>query len=374
MFIRYDVNYAALTNTTANMATIMTDIVGALNGTITTPSGFNAVACNTATSKITGGPLASIKLDDGTTAAYSTPDWNTSQANGLVITKKHSAYNAANSYTPQTYFYIMADSTAAGFRTRLSNNLGTTTMYPDASLAATRFWIDTAFINKINPTNVTRIHVFASKYWFIVQFIDTSGKAFASGTFDFESTPEDVYHFKNTSAYCVPSIGIQSEIVSTVLNAAASTTDRVIINRAYYPTVSGYYYAYTADGYSTQASGSKALSYNGSFSVIPALTDSMYQNYADGYTGAQNKLTPMFMEGYGQQAVYAPAAKVRKMPEFYRTTDNFMLNGEQVTINGVNYRNIVLHKTADATTTTSIALAANTRNACYLIPETIGGV
>ena len=58
-----------------------------------------------------------------------------------------------------------------------------------------------------------------------------------------------------------------------------------------------------------------------------------------------------------------------KIPHFYRTTDNIGYPGQQITYNGVDYMNLMLHKCGGITLTDS----DTTRNACYLLPKLIGG-
>lgn len=370
MFIRYEV-MQGLTNNTTSAQSIMQDIYGALTGTITNTTNFDPVYCNRALSTIDGS-IHDVLADDNSTNVY----YNWGISNGrITFNKRHHNYGVTTNGVTQdahteNIFAWNYNSDYPKWRTRN----GSSSYFPYNNNSTSHYWVNNSstYQAAFYPSQINRINIFASKYWFFVQFQESSTNNLSlGGTLDYEMDAQNAWALHASGANFGPQFALHSCMVNSQDGGTGTSNDWFSIGYDDIPTHDQENYPngnYTGS-ILQNGSGTYSMGYNTRHSremcLFPFPMNEIYQTKINAVNSLVNPLYPVHVIGSGYSAAPLINAKV---PYLYRTTDQIAPNIDTVTVNSADYRVLRMHKTHY-----NIRSASNYRTACYLLPETIGG-
>lgn len=362
MFLRYEINQG-LTNNTATCQAIMSDIYGVLTGTITATSGFDALYCNRALSEITGDMTALQPTNNAVNTYY-----NHAYSNGrITFNKRHNEHDST--YNLYGRVLIGWNYTTDYPKFRAGSN---SYWWPYNNDNGSYYWASSDANHNISyqPSNMRRISIFASKYWFIIQFEQTDGKVATAGVLDHTINELDKYaNSANTSIY--NSMVTFHSIMSNPSDDTGgdSTYDMFTIGkRGYTRMAQGPSNANTQISYTGQGHMGYMDTNDYYIALYPFGSHYCQPQYdINDNNTAKSPLHPLHVIGLA--ANYTSPYVLAKVPEFYRTQDQIAANSEDITIGSQEYKCVRMHKTGYYQVNSTSA----NKVACYLIPKTIGG-
>jgi hypothetical protein len=362
MFIRYEINQG-LTNNTTTCQAIMSDIYGAITGTITSTSGFDPLYANQALSEITG-DMTALQPDNRAVNTYHSHSYS----NGKIeMQKRHYENTTTYDYNGRILLEWNYTSGRPKFRAGSTN-----AYWPYNNYTASHYWVNSSgtYIINQNPSVMRRISVFASKYWFIVQFEQTDGKIAMAGLLDHTVNELDKYNVKtNPSAYNAQVV-FHSIMTNPSDNTVGDSNDTFSIGKAGYgrtmlgPTTGSSQHSVNGTGHLGYLDANDYY-----IALYPFGSNKCAKQYDESDSNiAKSPLHPLHV--IGLSAAETGPYLLAKVPQFYRTEDQIAANSEDVTIDSVTYKCVRMHKSGssnvqDTTNADSVA--------CYLIPKTIGG-
>lgn len=301
----------------------------------------------------------------------------------LQITKAHHSVTGATR-KHRLYHSLSEGSPAFYWRARVLVDDGQWMPY---STNASGYWSQNGvFTTNVGSqfnayTNGAEINFFLSDYWTIFTFKDTNNRGGTSAALDYEATGQDTFAY-SLNSYFYPGVYLNAEGHNWI-TAAQPTSEgykgRARARTSVYPAYDGITGVTTTFRYEdSDGTGSNGLSMalaNPAPNLFPIIGQSMYPT-RDAQGNSQNYLHPVYcnpsmMGGGNTTSANSRFSFWGKIPYFYRSSDYIGQTGDEISIQGVSYRVIRMHRTGgnpdDPTT-------ANGNPACYLVPSTISGV
>ena len=397
MYCRF-VAVDGISDSNANRGNMMLDVRKVLDGTYTAVSSLNATYWDKQASFIVGGGtggLGAIKAADGTTSIYQNIASADTSSMSIVMDKYHHDYKSG--FQPKRHLKFTALN--SGFMRTVVNSSNTGATYEAFGLAFTSGYNNSSssnFQSRVQANMIKTIDVFASKYWiiFVVNY-DSSTTGYMGNVvwafLDFESDKQQEYSYTHSTW-----AGGQSTYPGFSWVVRNNKRDSVDIDT--YDT-----FAQSMVGYSTQSNQQAGvqffgrLDFNtwGTYSRSPYFTDNskgictlplypqtLFKVMQSDSTVLNNPLYQVMAYSYGftdtdtdETGYYNPGV-MAKVPFLYRTADFADYHGSPVTVGSDTYRVIRWHKSGYNAGYDYDTHDDNEAGglACYVVPQTIGGV
>ena len=397
MFCRF-VAVDGLSFSDAVMGAMMVDVRKVLDGTYTAVSSLNASYWERESSFIIGGGtggLGAIKAADGATSLYQNIASADTNSASIVMDKYHHDYKSG--FQPKRHLKFSA--LTGGFMRTVVNSSNTTGTYEAFGLNFTTHYNNSSssnFGSRLYNSTVKNIEVFASKYWiiFVVNYDSTSAGYMGNVVWaflDFESDKQQEYSYTHSTW-----AGGQSTYPGFSWVVKNNRRDSVDIDN--YDT-----FAQSMVGYAAQSNQKIGVQYpgrllfntNGLHNKTPYFSDNIrgmvtlplypqviHKIMQSDSTVLNNPLYQVMAYTYGwtdnnnDQTGYMNPGVMAKVPFLYRTADNADYQGSPVTVGSDTYRVIRWHKSGYNAGNDYDSHDDNEAGglACYVVPQTIGGV
>ena len=362
MFIKYATN--DVSDSYLYMNNMFDDIQRSISNTYTSTSDFNTTVCDVNNSLFYGSANSDLYSVIYNGAASDTSDGY------LHITKKHHMSNTTYNFTRNLQFRFTNQGTY-GFRGRFYD--GDTYFPYNNSTQGYTHNTSAGNIYDIDMSKGHEINLYLSDYWIIFQ-IHWGSEMATYALMDYEITPMDYYMYDNASLGAknyFPGINLSSFVADSFnedLVGANQGQNCFNLGLQGYLTNSGAVFDFTDD----ENTISYAIHNNVSSdeNIMPIIYPNGWRNVHEMQIlgGSVHPMIPVSFHGHGNHSTDSPVIS-SKIPYFYRTTDDIGYPGQQITYNGTDYMNLMLHKNGGVT----VSDADNFKNACYLVPKLIGG-
>ena len=363
MYVKYQM--ADVSDSYTYMNSVMSDISDAIANTYSSTTQFNAIACDRTNSLFYGSANADI---------YSIITDNAAPNDGsdgtLTIRKRHHMANTSYDFYRDIEIKFTNQGTY-GLRARFDDN---DNLFPYTTQNAYTLTTSTNQLYDFDASKGHEINIYLSDYWIVLQF-HWGNQMVTYGLMDYEITPMDYYIYDNatlgTKVY-YPGVNLTS-FQQDNFNEDYITTNQAQngwnLGLQGYLTNSGAIFDYTStqNRITDQIHANSQNDETTDVTIYPNGWRNVYEMQILG--GSVHPMIPVSFHGHSNHSTDS-AVISSKIPYFYRTTDNIGYPGQQITYNGTDYMNLMLHKCGGITLTD----ADNTRNACYLLPKLIGGL
>lgn len=367
MFIKLVANSSA-SNTATSWKNASETIRDLLNGTITGTGGLSTTYWNTSASSITGlYPQTNSSTDTFNNFSVSTNTTSTSD-NYLIFDFNHAERSVSYPYHCNIKLYWTATGT-----------YGTRFRYADGNGSNERPYNSTAYYTTGGSANQKYISdfpnetflIWANKHAFVIQQFNTSYMT-TMGVFGYDASSANEYQYDSIgNQRHGPFISLGSYMYTNRWNtgvADETAYDRFWVGANAFNAPDQSYQGVAAildNTSTTNVHGGYSVSLDNEYLYInPGIWQNVYP--LRNATGHTHQLIPTYIGHNNDDADSYPFNG--RFKTLYRTSDDIAAPGASITFDGTTYANLMLYKTGAAS-----GNAANTQNACFLIPTTVDG-
>lgn len=397
MYCRF-VAKTGMSSSSATVGAMMVDVRKVLDGTYTAVSSLNASYWERESSFIIGGGtggLGAIKAADGTTSIYQNIASADTNSASIVMDKYHHDYKSG--FQPKRH--LKFSGLNGGFMRTVVNSSNTSGTYEAFGLNFTSHYNNSSssnYTSRLFSNSVLNIEVFASKYWiiFVVNYISTTAGYTGNVVWaflDIESDKQQEYSYTHSTW-----AGGQSTYPGFSWVVKNNKRDSVDIdtNDTFAQSMVGYA-AQRNEQSGVQYQGRLTFNTNGLYSktpyfannqrgmvTLPLYPQTLFKIMQSDSTVLNNPLYQVMAYSYGwtdsntDETGYMNPGVMAKVPFLYRTADNADYQGSPVTVGSDTYRVIRWHKSGFNAGNDYDTHDDNEAGglACYVVPQTIGGV
>jgi hypothetical protein len=299
----------------------------------------------------------------------------------IIFYKEHHSVTGARRAL-QLANQISGGSPVFSWRTRVTDHPTSINFYEPNGTNFDGYWeqngvYTTNVGSQLNPyTSAAELNFFLSEYWTIITFKDSNNFGGSSAMLEYEATGADTWarsiDDKFYPGFSIIAGGLYwpTSTYPTLETYQGRQDARITMGRMFDGSASTAYRH--ADGRRNGHQTETTYIYP---MIWPTPATAVYPT-RDSVGNSQNYLLPVYFypgtPGYGNTTqANSRGNGYGKIPNLYRTSDFIGQNGDEISIQGVSYRVVRMHRTGN--NVESVAGTNYGHPACYLVPTTING-